>query len=525
MPPLLAAAVLAALAQPPAPKPALEGAVLNPLTSQPIPNATIQLTLHAAGPPQYRSTLTGPDGHFRITDLHPGEYSATAHKPGFHPTTPRTFVTIPTTQPLQLRLLPQSVVAGRLRNEFGEPLSGVEISLRAFTLLRGLPFFLPAASTRTNDLGDYRLSGLTPGTYYLAAIPESNQTTDLRDGAQVLGYTPLLYPNAREIAAAQPLSLQPGQELTGLNFTLKREPLFHFSVRIPPQHAAGSLTAVELVPQDLRQTPLARLPSSHFEDGLGLITQCCVQAGRYLLRAYSTNPAATATLPLEISSDLDNLELRWNPFPTFTGKFVAEDPSASDIDWSAAHIPLDIYSGQPLPTHATITPKPDGSFTYQPDSPGLAFFNQFSSLPTPGYVAAIRAGGEDYLAKPLDLAATPPGPLRIIVRADPGRLQVRLQPAPSPALEQMVECLLIPVEPALRDHTHILRHLNPANGAFTFTNLRPGDYYILALDLGQGAGLGWRFPLTPVQEKAATRLHIEPNGHHDIQIKLHRPPQ
>jgi len=517
--------LLATLAQPSAPKPALDGTVLNSLTGQPIPNAAIQLTLHRSVIPFYRSTFSDAEGRFRIVDLDPGEYSTTVLKKGFSPATPRTFFTIPTSKTLQLRLIPHSVVAGRLRNELGEPLPDVEISLRRFIQRRGLPFFLPAASTKTNDLGDYRLSGLAPGTYYLAAIPESNGDDDLRDNGQVLGYTPLLYPNAREITAAQSLTLQPGQELTGLDFNLKRERLFQISVRIPMDDEADTLIAVQLVPQDPRQAPLRRLPSSHSTSDSNLNKQCCVQAGRYLLRAFRTNPAATATLPVEITRDLDNLEIHWNELPALTGKFVLDAPVTHNLDWSTVLMMIQTYSAEPLPTENTITPKPDGSFTYHPDSNGLAFFEQISNLPSGGYVSAIRAGDQDYFAKPLDLSATPPGPLRIIVRTDPGQLRVRLDPAPSPALGEMVECLLIPVEPAIRDYSFIRRDMNPHQGLFTFTDLRPGDYYVLALDLGLGAGLGWMSPLTSDHEKAATRVHIDPHGNHEVQLKLYRPPQ
>ena len=68
---------------------------------------------------------------------------------------------------------------GRIVDEFNEPVAGVQrVGRCAFRTRRASAALLPAALTMTNDIGEFRLFGLQPGAWYLAASANGIQWLD-----------------------------------------------------------------------------------------------------------------------------------------------------------------------------------------------------------------------------------------------------------------------------------------------------------------------------------------------------------
>ncbi len=70
---------------------------------------------------------------------------------------------------LLFRMLPTAVLSGRITDEDGDPMFGVRIL--ALRKRPGKATRETAGSEATNDLGEYRLPGLFPGQYWIAAMP------------------------------------------------------------------------------------------------------------------------------------------------------------------------------------------------------------------------------------------------------------------------------------------------------------------------------------------------------------------
>ncbi len=68
------------------------------------------------------------------------------------------------------RMTPQGVVTGKVKFDDAEPASNVAIQLYRSYYDRGHHGYATAASARTDDRGEYRVHGLEPGTYYVAAL-------------------------------------------------------------------------------------------------------------------------------------------------------------------------------------------------------------------------------------------------------------------------------------------------------------------------------------------------------------------
>ena len=71
-----------------------------------------------------------------------------------------------------------SVIAGRITDELGEPMAGVHVQAMRYQYLpNGQRQLVSAGASNpfchvTNDLGEFRVYGLMPGTYVLSAVPD-----------------------------------------------------------------------------------------------------------------------------------------------------------------------------------------------------------------------------------------------------------------------------------------------------------------------------------------------------------------
>jgi len=97
------------------------------------------------------------------------------------------------------------VIAGRIVDEFGEPLTGAQVSVLRYGYVNGVRQLRPAGQgNRTDDQGAFRVFGLPPGEYYVAA------STGLIDA--VKRDPPVYYPGTMSFAEAQPITLGAGAD-------------------------------------------------------------------------------------------------------------------------------------------------------------------------------------------------------------------------------------------------------------------------------------------------------------------------
>ena len=70
---------------------------------------------------------------------------------------------------MEIPLVRGAAIAGRVMDHYGDPAAGVTVSaMRLYYDLPGLPRVRMAGLAQTNDLGEYRLYGLDPATYFVA---------------------------------------------------------------------------------------------------------------------------------------------------------------------------------------------------------------------------------------------------------------------------------------------------------------------------------------------------------------------
>lgn len=229
----------------------IRGRIIAADTGQPLRRAIVR-----ASAPDIRemvSTMTGPDGFYEVKDLPAGRYTVTASKGAYatlsHGQTraaeggrPIEVNDNQTIDRIDLRLPRGGVVTGVVLDEFGEPVPDAQVVALRQQYLAGRRRLMPVGRTATtNDIGAFRLFGLTPGSYYLSVssrdffVMTSNRTDDRT------GYAPTYYPGTSDVSSAQRLTVGGGQTLNDINISL-----------VPTQTAQVSGAVVDAAGQRVR---------------------------------------------------------------------------------------------------------------------------------------------------------------------------------------------------------------------------------------------------------------------------------
>ncbi len=305
-------------------------------TGRPLPRAEVR-----AGPnndlPDGRVVLTDAEGRYEIGRLPAGTYTIIATKPNYvraawgeqRPEGPGKRIQLADGQQLEnvnVRMARTGAVTGRVVDEFGDPVADVAVGALRYQYIQGTRRLMPSGRmAMTNDVGEFRVFGLTPGQYFVSATLRNfaAMNSDSNDRA---GYAPTFYPGTVNPAEAQRLTIAPGQTATGINLSL-----------LPIQTAK-----VSGVVYDVEGRPLAtgmvnvvsKSVATFMNMGVplrneGQFTVSGVPPGEYTIRAMVPGGSEAATADVTVSgSDISGLQLNVTKPSTIRGRIVFT-PSAN----------------------------------------------------------------------------------------------------------------------------------------------------------------------------------------------------
>jgi hypothetical protein len=221
----------------------IAGIVIKDPGSEPVKKAIIELIAEDQQQGGNYTTVTGSDGSFHIEEVTPGRYHLFAERTGYVDSTNRggrslgRILTLSAGQSLkdiQIRFAAAAIVSGRVTDEDGDPLENAEVTVLRRTFSSGRGRLQQVGSERTNDLGEYRVSGLAAGTYYFSVSPppdfkslidSENSPASGKNSASTNGekpstsYQTTYYPGTPDRSQAAPIQLHAGDEFP-INFSL-----------------------------------------------------------------------------------------------------------------------------------------------------------------------------------------------------------------------------------------------------------------------------------------------------------------
>ena len=375
-------------------------------------------------------------------------------------------------------------IPGRILDEDGTPLAAVEVE--AVSLRTGADGPLaPTASVRTDDRGEFRITGLPAGQYFVAARDPAFANVGDESGA--LRYAPTYHPGVFATAEAQPVQVAAGRESPRVEFRLQIvRPARVSGLVATPDRRPLLNGAVLLIARDGTLTPLSAGDVEFLPNGRFSLRN--VPPGRYQLRA---------------RAEIDPDEAMW--FSTFTVAVEGRDvdgvsmvlaPGAvaeGRVDW-------DRTKGGSAPAGPGIrvrAPFADGtsfgdSLTGQPDNRGAfrirgmmtgSHYFTIEGLPAPWTVTAVFWQGRNILDQATSV--TEGGKLnnlRLVASPAVAELQGTVRDA---AGRPSGDVLVITAAPA----PALMSSANPrfrttrtdSAGRYRLSGLPPGDYRVAAL--------------------------------------------
>jgi hypothetical protein len=488
-------------------------------SGQALANVNITLFPISAMQAQRRMAGTDEDGRFEIDDLAPATFSIVPSAPGYvlpWAANQRRYYRIG--DEVTLTMIKGGVITGMVRNAAGEPVVGVMVSPMRVRDAEGKPSLRGgnARDKMTDDRGIYRIYGLEPGAYLISAGGRSDfYTGGLNKYAEDVK---TFHPSSTRETATE-VMVQNGQEVSGIDINYRGDKGRTISgtvANIAPlsENTTISVSLIHAASSVFETSTLVMIREGH--PGFALYG---VADGEYLIRAerlgQNNEKNQYASPPRRVSvkgNDVSGIELALAPMASLSGVVVLEQTSVSKgkapcekqrlatLEETFLMFRKDSKNESPeqkwLNAGATVMLNEKGEFSANrlsagsyrlaADLPSETWYIKSQSLSTapksnqPNYrnqqlseVAAkgiaLRAG--EQVAGLTITIAEGAASLSGVVRAASER----------EALPPRLRVYLVPAE--REQANEVLRFFQaevPFDGAFSFSNLPPGKYWVLA---------------------------------------------
>jgi hypothetical protein len=564
----------------------LAGRVVDPVSGRAVSDAVVWLLIDGVLRPESPRVMTDTAGGFVFVNVPAGRYSFQAQKSGYSRGLLGARTVLSEGRDLELAegqiltdvalpLWKHAAIGGTVTDEAGEPVVGVVIRAFRKTVAFGEIRFTPDfrnTTAMTDDRGQYRFSSLAPGEF-IVAVPSTLTTfpaevmpevsrRDIQTEAfraiselspiggpanQQIGpsvimsgnhavvppapsddvtgvYRTTLFPDATRPADATAVSLRAGEERSGVDVRLRPVRAARVSGRIAGPDGVASPTAVRLIPAGESVISVSRglEVATGLSDAAGRFTLLGVPEGQYVALVERRLPASAGEQTL----------LYFASEPVGVGSGAATDVVLTVQRAPSITVKLGTRDGQ-TPKPLTVLVEPIGGnvaleFEVQPREPTITQLVPGRYVVTPyttGTSCTAMCQGRDVSDEALVLTDADVE-LTIVCGEPPTRLSGTVRDERG-SVDDNAVAIAFPAERRFWSGAELrarrkVSAFTSASGAFSMSNLPPGEYLVAALPI-EGSDF-WQDPkVLDKLTSVATRVVLGAGESRMVDVRTVRP--
>jgi beta-lactamase regulating signal transducer with metallopeptidase domain len=427
---LLATSIVASAAQSAAPSAGrtippdrgiVEGQVTDAATGRGIAEAKVEL----AGPVRALVVATGVDGRYSAEGLEPGNYRVSVRAPDYITRAYGasgvgdigTLLKVEggrLATDIDIKLESAAAVSGRILDEHGEGLQGIEVELLAERSVAGVRMPAAVNFAQSEESGAYRFKDVLPGEYLVRAYKSDRPSDTLQKAATVPAEAckvqpekcprvtrSTFYPSAPAAEQAQLLHVYSGQELFDTNVTLLTTRTYRVAGRL-------------ISPGDLSETELHLMSTPVFGSGgkydatvkrSGEFEANSVPPGKYMVMIFDRlHPTAWLSASRQVvveDTDVTDLVLVGHLGGRVEGRIVADASANGKLDPARIIVTFEMATDDGG-IRLGGGPRADKDGGFSGEAPGGPLRVRLAELPKGWMVRAISVDGNDATDRPFD---------------------------------------------------------------------------------------------------------------------------
>jgi Carboxypeptidase regulatory-like domain len=536
----------------------LVGQVVAAGTEAPVPHARLVVAKVGGDVSDYRTTVADESGRFAVRDLATGSYRIHAERQGYlrgeygrrTPNvagTPISLADSQATAPITITMVQTGVITGRVQDE-GRPARNVWVRAMASRFFDGERSLAIVAYARTNDLGEYRVFDLAPGSYVVSAMPQDrprldgdtyvvpsipsiangNRSEIRTSGAEALAASlidatafdqtvviPIYYPGTTDSGAATSIDVTAGATIPEINLTIAHAATQRIRGRVidgVTRQPAAAVT-VSLAARDERRAvsrPSLRTTTGDFEFA-------GVAHGRYALEAQTGGPGGlVGKATIEVTSnDVEGIEIVIYPETTVRGRLTILGAAVAPD----AYLSVQLIGADGIGGYSAVRVQSDGRFAVERVE---ARDYRVRIVARGRFLApeSVRLGANEYERRPFRVGPEMAEiPLEVVVNVAVGTLDVAVVDANQRPVSGTTVAL-VPELPRRNESSRYRSLTTDVNGRIHVEDVIPGDYRLFVEDVDPAA---WQDPdVLRRYEARGTRVTVAEGTPRSVTVRVPR---
>ncbi len=477
----------------------VSGRVIGQPGGRPLGGAEISVAAEATfenGEALVRTQRSLGDGRFAFDDIPAGGYVMGFSKGGYEGGSRASLsVEVTDAEPdveVDLELRRSGVIAGRVSDPDGDPIQDAIIHLREWNTVQGRRRLRAISSSRTDDLGAYRLHNLRPGKYIVSVMPRNMIAPR---GVLAYEFGPVSYPNAPTPSQASVLPVLWGTVNESVDFRLDWSPDTAIEgATLTPEGGQCGECFVNLADEGGAVVgALTVTPEGYFA-----IRGAQPGAYRLTVRSRGTQDVGSEAVFVTEGKPVE-VVLQPSPGSSVSGRVVSEGapPDKETSDQQGRMISVQVRALDP--SGATVGQRAanvdwtgDGEFTLDGLSPG-SYYVRVGRPPAGSYVREFSLGGQPLRSGEFQVGGVPVNGLEVRLAFDAGRVEGTVDKRPrarkgAMAVQGLV--VLLPDDYGVGPYVELLGAYRSEDGKFDIPNVPPGSYKVFAVSRNNSFDLG-----------------------------------